>query len=500
MSEPETGRREITFIQEHVDLFSALSRDRNPLHLQPDHARRTPFARPVLFGVAGVLAALGEWANGRAFRLTSIRMLFDQPLFTGLGYTVEWSDRGGKVDLKIMKGTQPRVRISFRWEPLDHPEEATPASDPAFRPLLEARDRNRTEMPAAPMTLDSYPYAPDWTLARPFQERFGLRLAQWPRMQLSGLLFASYFIGMDWPGSQALFAELKFTFAPSAGTEAFKASNLVLDFRDSVSLLDVSGSCGDPSGFTMKAFLRPPPVVHSLAEVRAGVGASNAMGGQKVMITGASRGFGAVLAKAFALQGADVGLNYRSGHAQATAIQAELAACPGRTLLLPGDLTRPERCASVFATAGLGPLDLLVCNASPAIEAKPFLAQTAEECLGFVQQSLALLVVPLQTVLPTLHAGATVVYVSSAYVGAPQAHFSHYLAAKGAAEGLIRGLAEEFKQLRFILFRPPRMLTDQTNSPFDRDPGVSAISVAQTLLTALTVPDPAPGLQEIDFP
>jgi NAD(P)-dependent dehydrogenase (short-subunit alcohol dehydrogenase family) len=103
-------------------------------------------------------------------------------------------------------------------------------------------------------------------------------------------------------------------------------------------------------------------------------------------------------------------------------------------------------------------------------------------------------------VLPTLHAGATVVYVSSAYVGAPQAHFSHYLAAKGAAEGLIRGLAEEFKQLRFILFRPPRMLTDQTNSPFDREPGVSAISVAQTLLTALTVPDPAPGLQEIDFP
>ncbi|MDR3672153.1 MAG: SDR family oxidoreductase, partial [Holophaga sp.] len=174
------------------------------------------------------------------------------------------------------------------------------------------------------------------------------------------------------------------------------------------------------------------------------------------------------------------------------------AACPGRAVLLPGDLGRREDCArlALDAAAGLGGLDLLVCNAAPAALAMPFLAQTPEECLAFVRDSLALLVGPLQALLPGLRPGATVVYVSSTYLRAPRAQFSHYLAAKGAAEALVRGLAEEFSHLRFILFRPPRMLTDQTSAPFDPEPGVSAVAVARDLLEALNQPQ-APGLREI---
>jgi NAD(P)-dependent dehydrogenase (short-subunit alcohol dehydrogenase family) len=499
MSDVDAGRRDITFTQEHLDLFSALSRDRNPLHLDPDHARRTPYARPVFFGVAGVLAALGIWADGRPFRLASLRAVFDQPLFTGIDYTVEWTGRDRRVELRILKGNQSRTRITFRWEDLGEPE-GTAGAGPAFRPLTEARLRTRAELPVSPVTLDAYPYEPDWTQAGPFQERFGLALAQWPRQQLAGLLFASYFIGMDCPGSQALFADLKFSFDPAAGAgAAFQASGLTLGFDDRFSLLNVSGSGGSGCAFTLKAFLRPAPVVHSLAEVRAGVGAATAMSGQRVLITGASRGFGAVLAKTFALQGADVALNYRSGHTEAAAIQAELTPCPGRTVLLPGDLGRRDDCARVCtdAAARLGGLDLLVFNASPAIEAKPFLAQTAGEALGFVQDSLALLVNPLQELLPALQPGATVVYISSIYVLEPKAPFSHYLAAKGAAEGLLRGLAEEFKHLRFIILRPPRMLTDQTNTPYDQDPGVSPITVARNLLKALDDADATPGLSEL---
>jgi NAD(P)-dependent dehydrogenase (short-subunit alcohol dehydrogenase family) len=473
----ESGTRELRFGPEHSALFSALSRDRNPLHLDPDYARRTPYGRPVLFGVAAVLAAIGAWADGRRFRLTRLRAVFDQPLFTGVAYTLAWTGRDRRVELKLLKGSQARTRISFQWEAQGGPE--PPAAPLPFQPLAAARERTGADFPAA---LEAGPYEPDWSLAGPFQEAFGLRLDQWPRAQLTALLFASYFIGMDCPGRQALFAELKFSFD---GAAAFQPGRVSLGFHPGFNLLEVAGD--GPARFTLKAFLRPGPVLYPLAEVRAGVGASAAMSGRKVLVTGASRGFGAVLAKAFALQGADVGLNCRPGHAEAAAVLAELAECPGRALLLPGDLGRPEDCARVAAqaAAGLGCLDLLVCNASMAIEARPFLAQSTEECLGFVRDSLALLAGPLRELLPGLKPGATVVYVSSKYVQSPRDQFSHYLAAKGAAEGLVRGLAEEFKHLRFIIFRPRRMLTDQTSAAYDPDPGVSAVAVARELLEVL---------------
>jgi NAD(P)-dependent dehydrogenase (short-subunit alcohol dehydrogenase family) len=485
----ESGRMELSFTPEHAALFSALSGDRNPLHLDPGYARRTPYGRPVLFGVAAVLAALGAWAGGRRFRLSGLRAVFDQPLFTGIGYTLAWTGQDGRVELKLLKGSQVRTRISFRWEAPGAPGQ--PAAPVPFQPLAAARERAAADLPA---TLEDYPYAPDWSQAGPFQERFGLGPDQWPPAQLAALLFASYFIGMDCPGRQALFAELKISFH---GTAAFRPGNLALSYHPGFSLLEVAGS--GATAFTLKAFLRPGPVLHPLAEVRAEVGASAAMAGRKVLVTGASRGFGAVLAKALALQGAEVGLNYRSGHAEAEAVLAELGPGPGRALLLPGDLGRSADCARVAlaAAAGLGSLDLLVCNASPAIEARPFLAQTAAECLGFVQDSLAMLVGPLRELLPGLKPGATVVYVSSAYVRSPQAQFSHYLAAKGAAEGLVRGLAEEFRHLRFIIFRPPRMLTDQTSAPFDPDPGVSAITVAKQLLEVLMRAKTDSGLTEL---
>ena len=47
---------EITFTQADVELFSALSHDHNPLHVDSNYARRTPFGECVVYGILGVLA------------------------------------------------------------------------------------------------------------------------------------------------------------------------------------------------------------------------------------------------------------------------------------------------------------------------------------------------------------------------------------------------------------------------------------------------------------
>ena len=53
----------IRFERADLDLFSAASHDRNPLHLCDQYARRTAYGEPVVFGIFGALAALGCLGN-----------------------------------------------------------------------------------------------------------------------------------------------------------------------------------------------------------------------------------------------------------------------------------------------------------------------------------------------------------------------------------------------------------------------------------------------------
>lgn len=91
------------------------------------------------------------------------------------------------------------------------------------------------------------------------------------------------------------------------------------------------------------------------------------LAGRRALITGASRGFGLAVARAFAAEGADVTICARDATALARARDevAATAAGEARVEALPADVTEPEAVAKVVAEseARLGPLDVLVANA-----------------------------------------------------------------------------------------------------------------------------------------
>ena len=84
-----------------------------------------------------------------------------------------------------------------------------------------------------------------------------------------------------------------------------------------------------------------------------------------VLITGASTGIGAALARAFAAQGALVGLHYNASQVQAEALAAEIASGPGRVRLIRSDVSTGAgaRAAVEQMVAGFGRLDGLINNA-----------------------------------------------------------------------------------------------------------------------------------------
>ena len=74
----------LRFRWEDIKAFSRASGDRNPLHLSESYARRSPFGRPVVFGVLGGLHCLRHFPKRPGRRAVEIAMTF--PKAGKLGY------------------------------------------------------------------------------------------------------------------------------------------------------------------------------------------------------------------------------------------------------------------------------------------------------------------------------------------------------------------------------------------------------------------------------
>jgi short-subunit dehydrogenase len=152
--------------------------------------------------------------------------------------------------------------------------------------------------------------------------------------------------------------------------------------------------------------------------------------GQRVLLTGASYGIGASIARTFARRGGRVVMVARSVDALEQ-LAAEIGA-----VALPADLSQPhevdglvERAADV---AG-GPIDILVNNAGVGVIG-PFEARTADEIANEVQVNLVAVLELTRQVLPGMleRDHGHVVFVSSLQASAPTPGFAVYGATKAA--------------------------------------------------------------------
>jgi short-subunit dehydrogenase len=166
--------------------------------------------------------------------------------------------------------------------------------------------------------------------------------------------------------------------------------------------------------------------------------------GRRVMITGASRGIGEVLAQKFAAKGANVALVARS----ADAIE-KLAADLGGTAH-PADLGDPKQVATLInhIEDEAGPIDVLVNNAGIDIEAA-YWDHTAQEVADIVQVNLLAPMELCRQVIPRMlrRGRGHIVNISSLASCALYPGLTAYSTTKSGLSHFTAGLRADLKKL-----------------------------------------------------
>src|SRR6478672_11723234 len=101
--------------------------------------------------------------------------------------------------------------------------------------------------------------------------------------------------------------------------------------------------------------------------------------GKVAIVTGASKGIGAAIAKALAAEGASVVVNYASSKAGADKVVAAITAAGGKAVAVGGDVSKAAEAQGLVDTAikNFGRLDILVNN-SGVYEFAPIESVTEE--------------------------------------------------------------------------------------------------------------------------
>jgi NAD(P)-dependent dehydrogenase (short-subunit alcohol dehydrogenase family) len=202
-----------------------------------------------------------------------------------------------------------------------------------------------------------------------------------------------------------------------------------------------------------------------------------------LLITGGSRGIGAVTARLAARQGYAVAINYRQAQGQAEKLVAEIEQGGGRAMAVQADVASQEQVEAMFRVVDdFGPLTALVNSAGITVAGQTKVADLEQAPL---ERMLAVNVIG--TLLCCREAvrrmstrfggkGGAIVNVSSmaAAIGGRPGRTA-YAASKGAIDSFTIGFAKEVARegIRVNALRPGMTMTDMTDA-VRRDPELYA--------------------------
>lgn len=185
--------------------------------------------------------------------------------------------------------------------------------------------------------------------------------------------------------------------------------------------------------------------------------------GKVALVTGASKGIGAGIAKALAAEGAAVVVNYASSKAGADKVVAEIAQAGGRAIAVGGDVSKTADAQGLVdaAVREFGRLDIVVNN-SGVYEFGPIEAVTEEKYRWMFDINVLGTLLVTKAAVPHLGEGASIINVGSIVSRITPPASAIYTATKGAVDAITGVLARELgpRKIRVNTINPGMVETE----------------------------------------
>lgn len=189
--------------------------------------------------------------------------------------------------------------------------------------------------------------------------------------------------------------------------------------------------------------------------------------GKVAVVTGASKGIGAAIAKSLAAEGASVVVNYACSKAGAEKVVAAITASGGKAVAVGGDVSKADEAKGIIDAAikNYGRLDILVNN-SGVYEFAPLEAITVESFHKMFDINVLGLLLTTQAAAKHLGEGASIINIGSGVSRLTPPNTAVYTGTKGAVDGVTGVLARELgpKKIRVNSINPGMVETEGTVS------------------------------------
>lgn len=186
------------------------------------------------------------------------------------------------------------------------------------------------------------------------------------------------------------------------------------------------------------------------------------LGGKIALVTAASKGIGAGIAKNLGAEGATVVVNYATSREGAERTVEMIVKGGGQAWAMQGDFSKPEEITRTFAEIANkhGKLNVLVNNAGVA-GFGPLETVTPEEFHRLFNLNVLGVLLSTQAAVKLMGEGGSVINIGSIAGSMPAAYGSVYSATKGAVNNLSISLSKELgpKQIRVNALNPGLVLT-----------------------------------------
>jgi len=189
--------------------------------------------------------------------------------------------------------------------------------------------------------------------------------------------------------------------------------------------------------------------------------------GKVAVVTGASKGIGAGIAKALAANGAAVVVNYASSKEGAERVVSEIVAQGGQAVAVQADVAKADQAQALIASAieTYGHLDVVVNN-SGIYEFAPLEGITEDAFHKSFNINVLGVILVIQAAAKHLQAGASIINIGSTAPLMRSEGTIVYTATKAALDGVTGVLAKELgpRKIRVNSVNPGFTITEGTGS------------------------------------